>query len=241
MRRARAILVDLDDTIVRFDADADAAWREVCSWYAPDLDGPDEAALFDAIARAREWYWADPDRHAAGRADLLAASTLIVVMALDELGAGDATIAASIARDYRALRNERLVLVDGAVEALTTLRAEGVRIGLVTNGAQVDQRAKITRFDLAPLFDAIWIEGERGAGKPNPAVYLAVCEELGAPPSDVWSVGDNLEWDVVVPQQLGAAGIWVNAAGTAPDRSDTPDAVIASLAELPALWCAADA
>jgi hypothetical protein len=51
---------------------------------------------------------------------------------------------------------------------------------LLTNGGSKGQRLKIDRFDLAPLFDAILIEGEVGFGKPDPRIYTKALEALDA-------------------------------------------------------------
>ena len=87
-------------------------------------------------------------------------------------------------------------------------------MALVTNGDKSQQRRKIERYDLARYFDAILIEGEFGAGKPEEIVYRHVLERLGVPAREAWMVGDNIEWDVAAPQRLGLRGVWVDREGT---------------------------
>ena len=89
----------------------------------------------------------------------------------------------------------------------------GLRLGLITNGNGPAQRAKIDRFGLAKLFHHVLIEGEFGCGKPDPRVYLTSMNALGCRPSNTWMVGDNLEWEVAAPQQLGLTAIWVDPSG----------------------------
>ena len=47
-------------------------------------------------------------------------------------------------------------------------------------------------------------------------------------------VGDNLEWEVVLPQQIGIFAIWFDLAGKGLPESSTvhPDRIIRSLPEL---------
>lgn len=78
----------------------------------------------------------------------------------------------------------------------------------MTNGGSDQQRNKINRFGLNDLFDAILIEGEMGFGKPDREVYTTALDSLNIEPDAAWSIGDNLEWDVWGPQQLGIFGIW---------------------------------
>jgi putative hydrolase of the HAD superfamily len=105
-------------------------------------------------------------------------------------------------------------------------------LGLVTNGDAGQQREKLARHELAPFFDAIVIEGELGAGKPDVAVYRHVLGLLGVAPAAATMVGDNLEWDVIGAEQAGVAGVWLDRAG----RGLPPDAprarVIRTLADL---------
>jgi putative hydrolase of the HAD superfamily len=229
-----AILVDLDDTIIDFSSSAEATWRAVCDSAAQEVDGLDATVLFDTIARIREWFWSDPERHRQGRADLRAASRRIVHQALSSLGHDREDLAAIVADTYRDFRNSAIRVFPDAVETLEELRTAGVRLALVTNGAAADQRAKIERFDLARHFEHILIEGEFGCGKPDPRVYRAAMQALRSEPQSTWSVGDNIEWDVAAPQRLGVYAVWIDAAraGVPPRSAVQPQRIIHSLAEL---------
>ena len=81
----RAMLVDLDDTIIDDRSGGDPCWRLVCADTAARVPGLDADHLYDEIFRTREWYWSDPERQRIGRADLIAASTGIVLQSLRKL------------------------------------------------------------------------------------------------------------------------------------------------------------
>ncbi len=91
---------------------------------------------------------------------------------------------------------------------LEGLRAEGIKLALITNGCAAVQRHKVERFELERHFDHIQIEGEFGKGKPEPEVYVHALSRIGMAANDAWMIGDNLEWDVLAPQRLGVHGIW---------------------------------
>ena len=124
-----------------------------------------------------------------------------------------------------------------AIDTVRWLRESGRRLALLTNGAQSAQRRKIARFEIADLFDAIFVEGELGFGKPDERVYRRALSALDVKPADAWMVGDNLEWDVAAPQKLGMSGVWIDARGRGiPDQSAVkPDYIVRSLAELRSL------
>ena len=230
----KALLVDLDDTVINYGGSAAPSWRAVCAWAAGEVPGMHADALFAVIDRVRRWYWSDPERHRQGRADLRAASRRIAQQALVEVGHDRPGLALAIAERYRDSRDQAIHLIPGAVDALQRLRARGVRLGMVTNGTGPDQRAKIERFDLARHFDHVLIEGEFGCGKPDIRVYHAAMDALQSDPAETWFVGDNLEWDVAAPQRLGLSAVWVDAAraGLPAGTSVQPRCIIHSLAEL---------
>lgn len=147
----------------------------------------------------------------------------------------DAELAHATSDLYRDLRDERMWLLPGALQMLDLLRAAGVSLGLMTNGAGPAQRAKLERFGLAPYFEHIVIEGEFGIGKPDNRVYETLLRALQVAPADAWAIGDNLEFDVLAPMQLGVYGIWVDASGGGCDgRPDQPDRIVAALSDIAA-------
>ncbi len=118
--------------------------------------------------------------------------------------------------------------------AIDALKARGVKLALVTNGAAEPQRGKIERFALAHRFDHIQIEGEHGFGKPEERAYLHAMDALGVTAGETWMVGDNLEWEVEAPQRLGIYAIWMDIHGDGLPEGSTvkPDRIIRSLTEL---------
>ncbi len=232
-----ALLLDLDDTILDDNSSIRPSWTAVCEEAAGRVSGLDAGALFATTARIAEWYWSDPDRHREGRQDLRAARLRIVQQALFELGFNLPELASWVGERYRDLREAAVRPFPGAVEALNHLREFGLGMALVTNGAGPAQRAKIDRFDLARHFDHILIEGELGYGKPDHRVYLTAMQMLGSQPADTWIVGDNLEWEVAVPQRLGIYAFWVDHsyAGLPAGNTVKPDRIIHSITELPDL------
>ena len=230
----RAVLLDLDDTILDDSAGVISSWRKACVAHCSPMSGLDAEAVFDAIDRTREWYWADPERHRVGRLELAWARSEVVRLALVELGVGDEDLARRIGDTYHSLRDDAITPFHDAVPTVRWLRGQGCRLALLTNGASTLQRLKIDRFNLAPLFDAILIEGEVGFGKPDPRIYTEALARLDVPAQDAWMVGDNLEWDVAGPQREGIAGIWIDARGRGvPAGQDVrPQRIIERLSDL---------
>jgi putative hydrolase of the HAD superfamily len=122
----------------------------------------------------------------------------------------------------------------GAHDAIDALKAHGVKLALVTNGAAETQRAKVERFELTHRFDHIQIEGEHGFGKPEERAYLHAMQALGVTAQETWMIGDNLEWEVAAPQRLGIYSVWIDVHGDGlpAESAIRPDRIIRSLKEL---------
>lgn len=228
----KAALLDLDGTIIDPIEGPEACWKAVCAPAAPRL-GLTTRQLYDAIDTIRLAYWDDPQRAFQFRMDLRAATRQIVVTALEGLGISRPDEAHRIADAFRD-RRDRYALVPGAIPTLERLQAGDVRLALLTNGSSSVQRWKIERFALARLFDCILVEGELGFGKPDERIYKLALDTLDVPAAESWMVGDDLHWDIAVPQRLGIYAIWVtrNNMGSPQPDGVRPDRVIASIAEL---------
>ena len=233
----RAMLLDLDDTILAYSASADPAWRRVCEGFAPSL-GITPETLFAAVYVRKEWYWSDPDRHRRGRLDMQRAREEFLKRALADLALAvnvPAGTPRDMSRAFAVEHDPAIAPFPGAIQKLRRWRAAGLRLGLLTNGSSPLQRAKIERFGLATLFDCIAIEGEVGAGKPDPRVFHYALDRLDTRPADAWMVGDRLDWDVLGAKQLGIHAVWVDGHGRGlpEDPPARPDRVVRAITELP--------
>ena len=230
----RAVLLDLDDTILDDSGSISSCWLEACRVHRTELGIVDPITAYVSIERVREWYWSDPERHRVGRLDLAAARREVAHLALKDVGLDDEALAGKIGDTYHELRDAGLQPFDDAIDTVEWLRASGCRLALLTNGSAQMQRSKIDRFALAGHFDTILIEGEVGFGKPDPRVYQRALELLDVAPGDTWMVGDNLEWDVAEPQRQGIYGIWLDVRGSGLPQGHPvrPDRIIRKLSEL---------
>ena len=235
----RAVLFDLDDTIIRAYGRPEIAWQTVIGEFTEALAPLAPGAVLAAIRASADVFWAEPERHRVWRQRLREARREIVAAGFAELEkTGPAVppraVQERLADRFSDYRNENLSLFPDAHATLDALRDRGVRLALITNGAALHQREKIARFDLAHRFDHIQIEGEHGFGKPEERAYRHALAALGAAPREAWIVGDNLEWEVIAPQKLGLFAIWMDAYGDGlPDgHAARPDRIIRALGEL---------
>jgi len=235
----RAILFDLDDTILVSFGPAESQWQRVLGAYTDHLAPLTPAAALAAIMDSSRDLWADPVQHKHWRHRIVDARRRIVADAFAALAAGghaspERALCNEIADSYNALHDAELECFPGAHDTLDQLKDLGVKLALITNGAAEPQRAKVVRFALEHRFDHIQIEGEHGFGKPEERAYTHAMEMLGVTARETWMVGDNLEWEIAAPQRLGIHAIWHDGYGVGlpPDCPVRPDRIIRRLYEL---------
>lgn len=237
MTLPKAILFDLDDTLIAAHGAPEAAWADVALEFSDELH-PFRDELVAAILLQAAEYWSDPERARRARLDIDKARRAIVGNAFSRLGLDRRPVqqhdlVERLATRFAQYRNERMHLFDDAHQVLDDVRRLGWRIGLVTNGAAAAQRAKIARFELGSRVDHIQIEGEAGYGKPDPRAYLTTLAALDTEPDRAWMVGDNFEADVAGPQRVGILGCWYNPEGLPrPTGAREPFRTIARLSDL---------
>lgn len=224
----------MDDTILAYSQNANRSWRAVGERFAERLSGLSPETVINAIKASSSEYWGDAERHRVGRLNMDRTRQKIVADALAGLGIDDQTLALEMALAYAVHREDAITPFPGALETLQKLRNRDVRLALLTNGSANIQRGRIEKHGLVAYFDYILIEGEFGLGKPDRRVYLHALEQLGVTPTEAWMVGDNLEWEVALPQHLGMFAVWFDFVGKGLPASSSvhPDRIIRSLPEL---------
>jgi HAD superfamily hydrolase (TIGR01509 family) len=76
------------------------------------------------------------------------------------------------------------------VPVLTTLREEGVRLGVLSNIGW-DIRPAFDRVGVLDSLHSVVLSCEHGVAKPDPVLFALACERLGARPGRVLYVGDD--------------------------------------------------
>lgn len=134
--------------------------------------------------------------------------------------------------------------VAGAGQVLQTLRASGVRCGVISNQSGIarglisaEQVAAVNArvSELLGPFDTFQFcphgpEDRCRCRKPAPGMVHRACEELGLEPWEVAVVGD-IGADVAAAKAAGARGVLVPTAVTRPEEVRDADLVASSLAE----------
>lgn len=231
----KAILFDLDDTIVSFNNATIMAWKKCCEDFVLKNEVNFESdVLLHKINETKAWYWSNPERHKTGRENMKNARRQIVQYTFEELGYFDNDKTIKLADDYSILQDGLLCLFDGAFEALQIFSSLNIRMVVITNGTSQNQRGKLDRFNLNKFFEFVLVDTEVGFSKPDIRIYELALKKLSLQPNEIWMIGDNLVWDIEAPQKLGIYSVWndFKQEGLPVNSSIIPDKTIYSVSAL---------
>ncbi len=104
-------------------------------------------------------------------------------------------------------------LYDGVAELIKSLRENGIKVGVITDGRPSGQRAKIKASGLSELIDDFIITDELGGvafRKPNDISFRIMQTKWQISFEEMVYVGDNIAKDFQAPRQLGMQTVYFN-------------------------------
>ena len=185
-RTYRAILFDLDGTLLNNSASHDAAYEKLCKIY-PNVLQWDSKEQKDALIRLYS-----------------VKKTATAYARFCETYQWDAHPEfAEFWSLWRSFYIDSAVPFPNAKETLAFLRQNGYRIGMITNGESDFQRAKLKFSGLLPYFDHVTVSGEVGVKKPQAEIYQLCADAMGVEISQCLFVGDNPKTDIAGAKNAG--------------------------------------
>ncbi|HHW4958781.1 TPA: HAD family hydrolase [Streptococcus suis] len=97
-------------------------------------------------------------------------------------------------------------------EIFSWCQAQGIAMGIITNGPYRHQLRKIRTMGLVNWIELehVLISGQVGITKPNPAIFQLMEERLGMSGEDICYLGDSFENDMVGAKAANWKAIWFN-------------------------------
>ena len=186
----RLVLCDLDDALL----DREGTFRR---WVAGFLAAQGADARSDPALR--QWFIEEDQQGRRPRAELFAGARALLGLAqpVEEL-------VEAFYRDFAAL----FVLDPAVGAALDTLREEGWRIAIVSNGTAA-QELKIRATGLDRRVDAWCVSGIEGCWKPQVRFLEIAAARCGVPLARSWLIGDSPEADIGGAQAAGIPSVWL--------------------------------
>ena len=120
----------------------------------------------------------------------------------------------------------------GLAETLAALQAQGIRLGVVTNGEVAFQTPKITQLAIGRYLSTVVISEAVQVQKPDPRIFAHALAEVGCPARHTWFVGDDPINDILGAAGVGLRPIWLTGVQPWPPEHPTPTWQITALGEL---------
>jgi len=221
-----AVFFDVDFTLIhpgpRFQS---VGYEANCARHGVVVD----AAKFDAAVAGAASVLDAADQLYDARVFLNYTRRIIELMG--GTGPGVEPVAQEMYDDWA--RHHHFSLYDDVAGTLHALRAQGVRLGLISNTHRCLASFQ-SHFELDGLISVTVSSSDHGFMKPHPSIFRAALDLMRVAASDAVMVGDSLAHDVLGARQAGMRGVLL-ARGQRPLDVDANVPVIRTLTELPAL------
>ncbi|MGN9840265.1 HAD family hydrolase [Nonomuraea sp. H19] len=223
----KGVLFDLDGTLLDHRSAADAA---ITAWASAHCPGharlAEVAALWAGLEEPYLAMW-----H-AGECSLEDQRRFRVRALCRELLVAEPADLDAAFRDFAERYRRHWAAYPDAAEAVAGL--SGFALGVLTNGTQLMQEAKVRAIGLdGPLRTVLTGEVLGGHFKPAPACYTGAAAALGLAPEEVLLVGDDVDKDVTGAAAARMRAVWLDRLGVEPAPAGFPR--ITTLADLPRL------
>jgi putative hydrolase of the HAD superfamily len=257
----KAVLFDLDDTLLWDERSVHESFEAVCAAAAREVPAIRPDRLEEAVRReARALYqtyetfpftqmiginafealWAhftEGSQPEFRRLQELAPRyrTEAWTRGLSAVGVDNPDLGYRLGEMFAEERRARPIVFEETFEILDRLKGR-YKLLLLTNGAPDLQQEKLDGVpELAGYFERIVISGTYGEGKPSPAIFRYAMDLLGIDATEGIMVGDKLTTDILGSNRVGMRNLWLNRHGIKRDDSIVPAYEAPDLRPLPEL------
>jgi len=217
----KAVLFDVDDTLLDFDACAAKAVQ-----YAAAKTGleQDADAIYRGFCEYNPVLWRRIENGEITRQELRRTRWRLVFSAIGAEGDPllfERWFARGLARGADAMT--------GAHELLAYL-APRYRLLIASNAPRAQQYSRLTHAGMLDLFTAVVTSEEVGAHKPDPAFFDACFARLpDVLPGEAMMIGDSLSADIAGAAAYGIHTCWYNPSGLPLPADCHPEHIVDSL------------
>jgi putative hydrolase of the HAD superfamily len=234
MRPPRAILFDLDGTLVRTNAEV-LDQKLASAWaIAASSTGVAIEKLMQVNRRVTLELWRESEQLLANTGQRVEGLRLIrdtFHQTLQALSCDDAALSGRVFEHFWESRAGSFSAYEDVLPALEALHGH-FSLAVVTNGPAITQADKLALAGVKQYFDVIVASGDIGFAKPSPAIFRHTLEGLGLSDDNAWHVGDSLDSDVAGARASGLTAVWLNRDRVATAGPSAADHEVNSLLEL---------
>ena len=254
MNKIKAVLFDLDDTLIIEWKSAEESFIETISLINKEFGNQQFVSIIREEAR-KLWYKLPTidyclkigfSSYEALWADFTGENKNLKILyniaedyrintwfnTLIKFGIKDIVIAERLSKEFKRLRDKKHILFSDTKEILNQLK-QSLKLGLITNGTPDIQWRKIKGGKLEKYFNCIFIAGDFGYGKPEKKLFQKAIKCLNEDTENIIMVGDRLNTDIKGAGLAGLKSVWLNRNNLQKNNSEIkPDYEISDLSQL---------
>ena len=226
------LLIDLDDTLWDFRRNSKIAMQEIYNDYELNQYYDSFESFYDIYMVKNHQLW---EQYAKGEItkDYLSLERFLYPLCV--VGNEDVELAKKLGKDFLYRTTMQTNLVDGAIETLEYLKAQGYILSIISNGFVEVQYTKLRRSGLIPYFANVFLSEEIGYQKPDIRFFQTVLDRLNASPSECLVIGDNFQTDIQGAQNANIRAVFYKNNADLPLNCEFMGQIIENLVEIKAI------
>ncbi len=242
----KIIFFDLDETLIENMRPIQNLFASIFEPFSERLGNENESIFYKSFGQSAQSLWTTMfDSSESPEAQFLECFHK-AILATNSVNLTTARILSSEMYDaYLQLSVDNVCFQSNALTTLNTLSDQGYMTGIITNGIEQLQLAKINHLELEKQVDAVIVSAQARAHKPSKTVFEYALKQVNATAEQAWQIGDHPLNDVAGSIRTGMTGVFydpkidtkrsnqqdiVDQAFS--DISESPSHVIRDLAEI---------
>lgn len=221
MANYRAVLFDIDDTLIDFKRSEKLSLEKVYAKFFSKKAEKEE--FFNEYHLINQALWKQVEEGTM-------ASKIVGSVRFQKLADLYQTPGSQkVASDYEDHLVDNSDWIYGAKPLLEALKRQGIMIGFISNGFARVQRGKYKSLELDNYSDVLVISEEIGCAKPDPKIFHFALDLLNTKSSETLMVGDSLSIDGVGARSVGMPFCWYNPLNAPAFKDWNPNYILRDL------------
>ncbi len=217
MKQYKHLFFDLDHTLWDFEANSEAALREMFDSYRLSRFFEDYDDFHAKYEPHNLYLWSLYRKNRIGKKVL---NVQRFYLPFAEVGFDDMTVAQQFAQDYLDISATKTLLFPNTLEVLKTLK-DRYQLHIITNGFKEVQNKKLDNSGLRPFFTNVFISELIGVQKPDPYFFDYSIKSCHTNKKESLVIGDSWEADIKGAKKAGIDQVFFNTKGVKFDDEAT--------------------